>query len=73
MAFSSVLKRANDTLDIVLKELNLNIPIHYSYKLNERHYGALQGLNKDETRKNMGKNKFIYGDVVLLLGHLYLI
>ena len=57
MAFSSVLKRANDTLDIVLKELNLNIPIHYSYKLNERHYGALQGLNKDETRKKYGEEQ----------------
>ena len=34
--------------------MNLNIPIKYSYKLNERHYGALQGLNKDETRKKYG-------------------
>lgn len=57
VAFSSVLKRANETLDIVLKELNLNIPIHYSYKLNERHYGALQGLNKDETRKKYGEEQ----------------
>ncbi len=54
-AYTSVLKRANDTLSYILKELNEeNIPINYSYKLNERHYGALQGLNKDETRKNYG-------------------
>lgn len=57
VAFTSVLKRANDTLDIVLKEMNLNIPVYYSYKLNERHYGALQGLNKDETRKKYGEEQ----------------
>lgn len=57
IAFTSVLKRANDTLDIVLKEMNLNIPVHYSYKLNERHYGALQGLNKDETRRKYGEEQ----------------
>lgn len=55
VAYTSVLKRANDTLSYILKELNEeNIPINYSYKLNERHYGALQGLNKDETRKKYG-------------------
>lgn len=55
IAFTSVLKRANDTLNYILKELNEeNIPIYYSYKLNERHYGALQGLNKDETREKYG-------------------
>ena len=49
-AFSSVLKRANDTLDYILNELNeKNIPIYKSWHLNERHYGALQGLNKKET------------------------
>ncbi len=55
IAFTSVLKRANDTLNYILKELNeINIPIYYSYKLNERHYGALQGLNKNETRIKFG-------------------
>lgn len=55
IAFTSVLKRANDTLYYILKELDEeNIPIYYSYKLNERHYGALQGLNKDETREKYG-------------------
>lgn len=54
VAYTSVLKRANDTLKYILEEMNEDIPIHYSYKLNERHYGALQGLNKDETRKKYG-------------------
>lgn len=55
IAYTSVLKRANDTLKYILEELNEeNINIKYNYKLNERHYGALQGLNKDETRKKYG-------------------
>lgn len=54
VSFTSILKRANRTLEIVLKEMNLNIPVYYSYRLNERHYGALQGLNIDEMRKKFG-------------------
>ena len=54
VSYTSLLKRANRTLEIVLKEMNLNIPVYYSYRLNERHYGALQGLNKDEMRKKFG-------------------
>ena len=54
VSFTSILKRANRTLEIVLKEMNLNIPVYYSYRLNERHYGALQGLNKDEMRTKFG-------------------
>ena len=55
VAYTSVLKRASETLNIILKELGEeNIPIHYSWKLNERHYGALQGLNKDDTRRKYG-------------------
>ena len=58
LAYTSVLKRANDTLYYILDELKeRNIPIKYSYKLNERHYGALQGLNKDETRKLYGEEQ----------------
>lgn len=57
VSFTSVLKRANKTLEIVLKEMNLDIPVHYSYRLNERHYGALQGLNKDEMRKRFGEEQ----------------
>lgn len=59
IAYTSVLKRAIDTLDIVLKEMNLNVPIIYDYHLNERHYGALQGLNKDETRKKYGDEQVL--------------
>ena len=55
VAFSSVLKRANDTLTYILKELGEEeIPIIKSWHLNERHYGALQGLNKKETAEKYG-------------------
>ncbi len=57
IAFTSVLKRANDTLKYVLDALNQDIPIKYSYKLNERHYGALQGLNKDEMKLKYGEKQ----------------
>ena len=59
VAYTSVLKRAIDTLDITLKEMNINVPIIYDYHLNERHYGALQGLNKDETRKKYGEKQVL--------------
>lgn len=58
IAFTSYLKRAKDTLDIVLKELDQEIPIHSSWRLNERHYGALQGMNKDEIREKYGEEQF---------------
>jgi len=55
IAYTSVLKRANDTLDYILDELNeKNIEIIKSWRLNERHYGALQGLNKKETALKYG-------------------
>lgn len=57
VAYTSLLKRAIDTLDIILDEMNLNIEVKKSFKLNERHYGALQGLNKDETRKIYGEEQ----------------
>ena len=57
VAYTSVLKRAKDTLNLILKELDLDIPIIENYKLNERHYGALQGLNKDETRQKDGEEQ----------------
>ena len=45
VAYTSVLKRANDTLNYILDELGeKDIPIKRSWRLNERHYGALQGL-----------------------------
>ena len=57
IAYTSVLKRAEDTLNYILKELNIDIPIYKSYKLNERHYGALQGLNKEEIKNEFGEEK----------------
>jgi 2,3-bisphosphoglycerate-dependent phosphoglycerate mutase len=55
VAFTSVLKRAVRTLWIALDEMDLMwIPVHHSWRLNERHYGALQGLNKAETASQFG-------------------
>ncbi len=60
LAFTSVLKRAEDTLGYILKEMGEeNIEIRRSWKLNERHYGALQGLNKDETREKYGAKQVL--------------
>lgn len=58
LAYTSYLKRAQKTLEIILKELNLNIPIKESWRLNERFYGALQGKNKDEVKKEFGEEQF---------------
>jgi 2,3-bisphosphoglycerate-dependent phosphoglycerate mutase len=56
VAFTSVLKRAIKTLWIVLEETDrMWIPTHKSWRLNERHYGALQGLNKAETAARFGE------------------
>ena len=55
VAYTSVLKRAIRTLWIVLDQLDLMwIPVHHSWRLNERHYGALQGLTKAETAAQFG-------------------
>jgi 2,3-bisphosphoglycerate-dependent phosphoglycerate mutase len=52
LAFTSFLRRAIKTLWIVLEEMDLMwIPVHKTWRLNERHYGALQGLNKAEVSK----------------------
>ncbi len=57
IAFTSVLKRAIRTLWIVLDEMDLMwIPVVRNWRLNERHYGALQGLNKAETAKKRGED-----------------
>ena len=56
VAHTSVLKRAIRTLWIALDEMDLMwIPVHRSWRLNERHYGALQGLNKAETAAAHGE------------------
>jgi 2,3-bisphosphoglycerate-dependent phosphoglycerate mutase len=58
VAFTSVLKRAIRTLWLALSEMDLMwIPIHNSWCLNERHYGALQGLNKAETAAKYGEEQ----------------
>jgi 2,3-bisphosphoglycerate-dependent phosphoglycerate mutase len=55
VAYTSVLKRAIRTLWVVLDELDqMWIPVHNTWRLNERHYGALQGLNKAETAAKHG-------------------
>jgi 2,3-bisphosphoglycerate-dependent phosphoglycerate mutase len=55
VAFTSVLKRAIRTLWILLDEMDLMwLPVHRSWRLNERHYGVLQGLNKKETADKYG-------------------
>jgi 2,3-bisphosphoglycerate-dependent phosphoglycerate mutase len=58
IAYTSVLKRAIRTLWITLDEMDqMWIPVHRSWKLNERHYGALQGLNKAETAEKHGEDQ----------------
>ncbi len=59
-AFTSVLKRAIRTLWITLDELDLMwIPVEHSWRLNERHYGALQGLNKAQTAAKYGDDQVL--------------
>ncbi len=58
IAYTSVLKRAIKTLWIALEEMDLMwIPVVRSWRLNERHYGALQGLNKAETAERHGEDQ----------------
>lgn len=60
LAYTSMLKRANKTLNFALEELDLLwIPVEHSWRLNERHYGALQGLNKAETAKQYGDDQVL--------------
>jgi len=55
VAYTSVLKRAIKTLWLALEEMDLMwLPVHHSWRLNERHYGGLQGLNKAETVEKHG-------------------
>ncbi|WP_343183863.1 2,3-diphosphoglycerate-dependent phosphoglycerate mutase [Buchnera aphidicola (Ceratovacuna keduensis)] len=58
IAFTSLLKRAICTTWIILKKIDrLWIPVHKSWRLNERHYGTLQGLNKQDVSLKYGKEK----------------
>jgi len=58
VAYTSVLKRAIRTLWTIQDEMDLMwVPVHRSWRLNERHYGALQGLNKAETAAKFGEDQ----------------
>jgi 2,3-bisphosphoglycerate-dependent phosphoglycerate mutase len=60
LAYTSVLKRATRTLWHVLDEMDRTwLPVVHSWRLNERHYGALQGLNKSETAKQYGDDQVL--------------
>jgi 2,3-bisphosphoglycerate-dependent phosphoglycerate mutase len=60
IAYTSVLKRAIRTLWLVLEEMDLMwIPVYNSWRLNERHYGALQGLNKSEMAAKFGEEQVL--------------
>jgi 2,3-bisphosphoglycerate-dependent phosphoglycerate mutase len=60
IAYTSVLKRAIRTLWIVLDKMDqMWIPVHRSWRLNERHYGALQGLNKSEMAAKFGEEQVL--------------
>ena len=63
LCFTSYLKRAQKTLEIILNNLSIDnvkdIKIYKSWKLNERHYGSLQGLDKEVTRIKYGEEQFL--------------
>ena len=59
-AYTSYLKRAVKTLNCVLDKMNLDwIPVEKSWRLNEKHYGELQGLNKAETAEKYGEEQVL--------------
>ena len=58
VCYTSYLKRAIHTLNHILDEMDRNwLPVNKTWKLNERHYGALQGLNKSETAEKYGEDQ----------------
>ncbi len=60
VAYTSYLKRAVKTLNYTLDEMDLDwIPVHKNWRLNEKHYGALQGLNKAETAEKYGDEQVL--------------
>ena len=58
ISYTSFLKRAITTLEIILEENNLELELNASWEINERHYGSLTGLNKEETKKQIGAELF---------------
>lgn len=60
VCYTSLLKRAIHTLNLILDEMDRNwLPVYKAWQLNERHYGALQGMNKAEIRDEYGEEKFM--------------
>ena len=60
LVYTSVLMRAIKTMNLCLAEMNLvDVPIKYNWRLNERHYGALQGLNKAKTAQKYGDEQVL--------------
>lgn len=57
VAYTSVLTRAQRTLDLVMETAGIKVPVIRDQALNERHYGELQGLNKDDLRKKYGEDQ----------------
>ena len=58
VSYTSFLKRAIKTLTAILQENGLELKFNTSWELNERHYGSLTGLNKEETKKKIGEEQF---------------
>ena len=58
ISYTSFLKRAIETLTIILKSIGLSMKFNTAWELNERHYGSLTGLNKEETKKKIGEEQF---------------
>ena len=58
ISYTSYLKRAIKTLTTILKKNNLELKFNTAWQLNERHYGSLTGLNKEETKKKIGDEQF---------------
>ncbi len=57
ICYTSVLKRAIDTMEYIFSEMNISPKVYKDYRLNERHYGALQGLNKKEIANKVGEDQ----------------
>tara|TARA_B100001564_G_C20641193_1_gene672210 strand:- start:870 stop:1589 length:720 start_codon:yes stop_codon:yes gene_type:complete len=58
VSYTSYLKRAIKTLTTILQENNLELKFNTSWEINERHYGSLTGLNKEETKNKIGEEQF---------------
>jgi 2,3-bisphosphoglycerate-dependent phosphoglycerate mutase len=58
ISYTSFLKRAINTLTVILEENNLKLELNTSWEINERHYGSLTGLNKEDTKIKIGEDQF---------------